>query len=110
MVILRSNSFIACFGALVPNFIAGTSLTVGLMGSFFLLSSYFIAKEDIHNYWIFMHYFSLFKYPFECFMINGYSGKQSMSRCLETMEGQCLLYSGTFLEQRGLKHHKSGAT
>nr|XP_043627243.1 ABC transporter G family member 10 [Erigeron canadensis] len=72
MVILMSNSFTACFSALVPNFIMGTSVISGLMGCFFLFSGYFIAKDSIPKYWIFMHYMSLFKYPFECFMINEY--------------------------------------
>lgn len=74
IVLLMSNSFVACFSALVPNFIMGTSVISGLMGSFFLFSGYFIAKDRIPVYWEFMHYLSLFKYPFECLMINEYQG------------------------------------
>lgn len=103
MVILMSNSFVACFSALVPNFITGTTLVAGLMGSFFLFSGYFITKEDIPKYWIFMHYLSLFKYPFECFIINEYGGKKGSHRCLASLGGQCVLYGDKFLEQRGLK-------
>lgn len=106
MVILMSNSFVACFSALVPNFITGTSLVAGLMGSFFLFSGYFISKEDIPKYWIFMHYLSLFRYPFECFMINEYGGEQGRSRCLAIVEDQCLLYGDKFLMQKGLKESK----
>lgn len=101
IIVLMSNSFIACFSALVPNFIIGTSLIAGLMGSFFLFSGYFISKEDIPRYWIFMHYLSLFKYPFECFMINEYGGKKG--KCLESVEGECVLYGDGFLLQQGLK-------
>ncbi|KAJ6894202.1 ABC transporter G family member 10-like [Populus alba x Populus x berolinensis] len=78
MVILMSNSFVACFSALVPNFIMGTSVISGLMGSFFLFSGYFISKNKIPSYWIFMHYLSLFKYPFECFLINEYGGERGL--------------------------------
>ncbi|KAL0853582.1 hypothetical protein Bca101_058734 [Brassica carinata] len=74
IVLLMSNSFVACCSALVPNFIKGTSVIFGLMGSFFLFSGYFIAKDIIPVYWEFMHYLSLFKYPFECLMINEYRG------------------------------------
>ncbi|CAN6827768.1 unnamed protein product [Brassica oleracea] len=74
IVLLMSNSFVACFSALVPNFIMGTSVISGLMGSFFLFSGYFIAKDRIPVYWEFMHYLSLFKYPFECLVINEYRG------------------------------------
>ena len=74
MVMMMANSFVAFFSALVPNFIMGNSLIAGFMGSFFLFSGYFIAKRNIPKYWIFMHYLSLFKYPFEGFMINEYGG------------------------------------
>lgn len=42
-----SNSFVACFGAFVPNFIMGNSLISGFMGSFFLFSENFIKKDII---------------------------------------------------------------
>ncbi|KAF7822646.1 ABC transporter G family member 10 [Senna tora] len=103
LVVLMSNSLVACFSALVPNFILGTSVIAGLMGSFFLFSGYFISKGNIPSYWIFMHYMSLFKYPFECFVINEYGGKQGRSRCLDTRNGECSLYGGEFLRQQGLK-------
>ncbi|XWS30011.1 hypothetical protein CRYUN_Cryun24cG0081500 [Craigia yunnanensis] len=103
MVVLMSNSFVACFSALVPNFIMGTSLIAGLIGSFFLFSGYFISKEDIPRYWIFMHYLSLFKYPFECFMLNEYGGEKGQKRCLKIVEGECYLYGEGFLMQQGLK-------
>ncbi|XP_016437027.2 ABC transporter G family member 10-like [Nicotiana tabacum] len=102
MVVLMSNSFTACFSALVPNFIMGTSIIAGLMGSFFLFSGYFLSKEKIPNYWIFMHYLSLFKYPFECFLINEYGGKGG-KRCLESERGECKLFANDFLKQQDLK-------
>ncbi|XP_047336471.1 ABC transporter G family member 10 [Impatiens glandulifera] len=103
IVVLMSNSFTACFSALVPNFIMGTSVIAGLMGSFFLFSGYFIAKENIPKYWIFMHYMSLFKYPFECFIINEYGGKEGEMRCVEGDEGsECRLFGNGLLKQQGL--------
>ncbi|KAH9742823.1 abc transporter g family member 10 [Citrus sinensis] len=39
---------------------------------------------------IFMHYLSLFKYPFECFIINEYGGEKSKRKCLKAIEGQGL--------------------
>ncbi|KAL4311344.1 hypothetical protein GQ457_01G003970 [Hibiscus cannabinus] len=103
MVLLMSNSFVACFSALVPNFIMGNSVIAGLMGSFFLFSGYFIAKDKIPNYWVFMHYLSLFKYPFECFMINEYGGKQGENKCIEDENGECRLFGSWFLRQQDLK-------
>ncbi|KAG6751153.1 hypothetical protein POTOM_045672 [Populus tomentosa] len=103
LVVLMSNSFVACFSALVPNFIMGTSLIAGLVGSFFLFSGYFIAKDDMPKYWIFMHYLSLFKYPFECFMINEYGGEEGKRKCLKSIEGSCYLYGEEFLKQQGVE-------
>ncbi|KAL5716049.1 ABC transporter G member 10 [Ranunculus cassubicifolius] len=103
LVVLMSNSFVACFSALVPNFIMGTSLIAGFMGSFFLFSGYFISKKNIPIYWIFMHYLSLFKYPFECFMINEYGGKNGRSKCVGSENGFCLLYGDEFLRQQSLQ-------
>lgn len=101
MVVLMSNSFTACCSALVPNFIMGASVIAGLMGSFFLFSGYFIAKESIPYYWIFMHYLSLFKYPFECLLINEYGGRR---KCVEkNVGGQCVFYGDEYLRQQGLK-------
>lgn len=34
-----------------------------------------------------MHYLSLFKYPFECFIINEYGGEKSKRKCLKAIEG-----------------------
>ncbi|OWM73352.1 ABC transporter G family member 10-like [Punica granatum] len=101
MVLLASNSFVACFSALVPNYIMGMSLIAGLTGSFFLFSGYFISEQDMPRYWVFMHYLSLFKYPFECFVANEYGG--SRGRCVASVEGQCLLSGDAFLKQQGLK-------
>ncbi|GAV64058.1 ABC_tran domain-containing protein/ABC2_membrane domain-containing protein [Cephalotus follicularis] len=103
MVLLMSNSFVACFSALVPNFIVGTSVIAGLMGSFFLFSGYFISEKNIPRYWIFMHYLSLFKYPYECFMINEYGGEQGGRKCMEFDKGVCGTYGNEFLRQQGLK-------
>ncbi|XP_068665055.1 ABC transporter G family member 10-like [Aristolochia californica] len=103
MVVLMANSFVACFSALVPNFIMGNSLIAGFMGSFFLFSGYFISSKDIPRYWIFFHYLSMFKYPFEAFMINEYGGEKNRGRCLETDRGICLLDGEAFLAQQGLK-------
>ncbi|PIN20870.1 Transporter, ABC superfamily (Breast cancer resistance protein) [Handroanthus impetiginosus] len=102
MVVLMSNSFTAFCSALVPNFIMGTSVIAGLMGSFFLFSGYFIAQENIPAYWIFMHYLSLFKYPFESLMINEYGGKGSR-KCLENVGGECAMYGNEYLREQGLK-------
>ncbi|XP_073006833.1 ABC transporter G family member 10 [Typha latifolia] len=103
LVMLMASSFVACFSALVPNFIMGNSVIAGLMGSFFLFSGYFISEHNIPRYWIFMHYLSLFKYPFEAFVLNEYGGANGRKECLDMEEVGCVLDGGMFLRQQGLE-------
>ncbi|KAM7275899.1 hypothetical protein ACFE04_017765 [Oxalis oulophora] len=98
LILYTANSVVVCFSALVPNFIVGNSVISGVMGSFFLFSGYFISKHGIPNYWIFMHYISLFKYPFEGFLINEFSNS---GKCLELMFGKCVVSGEDLLKDEG---------
>ncbi|KAJ6733668.1 ABC TRANSPORTER G FAMILY MEMBER 28 [Salix koriyanagi] len=98
LILYTANSVVVCFSALVPNFIVGNSVISGVMGSFFLFSGYFISKNGMPNYWIFMHYISLFKYPFEGFLINEFSNS---GKCLEYMFGKCMVSAEDLLKEEG---------
>lgn len=98
LILYTANSVVICFSALVPNFIVGNSVISGVMGSFFLFSGYFVSKNGIPSYWIFMHYISLFKYPFEGFLINEFSGN---GKCLEYMFGGCVVSGEDLLREEG---------
>lgn len=98
LILYTANSVVVCFSALVPNFIVGNSVIGGVMGSFFLFSGYFISKQEIPHYWIFMHYISLFKYPFEGFLINEFSNSE---KCLEYMFGTCEVTGEDVLREVG---------
>ncbi|KAH7520947.1 ABC transporter G family member 5 [Ziziphus jujuba] len=98
LILYTANSVVVCFSALVPNFIVGNSIISGVMGSFFLFSGYFISKHGIPKYWIFMHYISLFKYPFEGFLINEFS---KSGKCLEYLFGKCMVTGEDVLREEG---------
>ncbi|KAF7834139.1 ABC transporter G family member 5 [Senna tora] len=98
LILYTANSVVVCFSALVPNFIVGNSVISGVMGSFFLFSGYFISKNEIPKYWIFMHYISLFKYPFEGFLINEFSNSR---KCLGYMFGACIVTGESVLKEEG---------
>ncbi|XP_010527096.1 PREDICTED: ABC transporter G family member 5 [Tarenaya hassleriana] len=98
LILYTANSVVVCFSALVPNFIVGNSVISGVMGSFFLFSGYFISKHEIPRYWIFMNYISLFKYPFEGFLINEFS---KSSKCLEYVLGKCHVTEEGLLREEG---------
>ncbi|CAK7354850.1 unnamed protein product [Dovyalis caffra] len=102
LILYTANSVVVCFSALVPNFIVGNSVISGVMGSFFLFSGYFISKNGIPNYWIFMHYISLFKYPFEGFLINEFSNS---GKCLEYMFGKCMVSAEDLLREEGYREN-----
>lgn len=102
LILYTANSVVVCFSALVPNFIVGNSVISGVMGSFFLFSGYFISKHGIPDYWIFMHYISLFKYPFEEFLINEFSSSSSSSsKCLEYLFGRCVVRGEDVMRDQG---------
>lgn len=104
LILYTANSVVVCFSALVSNFIIGNSLIQAVMGSFFLFSGYFISKEGIPDYWIFMHYISLFKYPFEGFLINEFSDSK---KCLDSMFGACVITGEDVLKEEGYGNEQS---
>lgn len=98
LILYTANSVVVCFSALVPNFIVGNSIISGVMGSFFLFSGYFISENGIPKYWIFMHYISLFKYPFEGLLINEFSNSH---KCLQYLFGKCMVTTEDVLREGG---------
>ncbi|CAN0914235.1 ABC transporter G family member 5 [Linum grandiflorum] len=98
LILYTANSVVTCFSTLVPNFIVGNSVIQGVMGSFFLFSGYFVSRHGIPDYWIFMHYVSLFKYPFEGFLINEFAGP---GKCIETVLGACAVTGEAVLKEEG---------
>ncbi|XP_059282783.1 ABC transporter G family member 10-like [Lycium ferocissimum] len=103
MIFAMGNSFVAACSALVPNFLLGMSFIGCLIGAFFLFSGYFISKESIPVFWLFVHYLSLFKYPFECFLINEYGGDTGKTKCIQKVDGMCLMYGEQLLARYGLE-------
>ncbi|XP_020599496.1 ABC transporter G family member 5 [Phalaenopsis equestris] len=99
LILYTANSVVVCFSSLAPNFIVGNSVISGVMGSFFLFSGYFIRKEEMPGCWVFMNYLSLFRYPFQSFLVNEFSGE---GKCLEEKFGVCLLDGDALLKKEGL--------
>ncbi|KAF5743492.1 ABC transporter family protein [Tripterygium wilfordii] len=102
VIILMANSFVLFLSSLVPNYIAGTSMVTVLLGGFFLFSGYFISKESMPKYWLFMHFFSMYKYALDALLINEYSCL--VSKCLIWYEENktCMVNGLDVLNKRGL--------
>ncbi|KAJ3681471.1 hypothetical protein LUZ60_015960 [Juncus effusus] len=104
LILYTANSVVVCFSALAPNFIIGNAIIQGVMGSFFLFSGYFITKNAMPSFWVFMHYLSLFKYPFEGFLVNEFSGE---NRCVMYEMGVCVLKGEEVLRREGMGGRRS---
>ncbi|XP_073131046.1 ABC transporter G family member 8 [Henckelia pumila] len=103
VILLMANSFVLFLSSVAPNFIAGTSLVTVLLAGFFLFSGYFIAKDNLPKFWLFMHYLSMYKYALDAFSINEYSCM--VSRCfvwLDETKKTCLVNGADVLEKKGL--------
>lgn len=99
LMLYTANSVVVCFAAAAPDFVVGNAAIQGVMGSFFLFSGYFIARSAMPGCWVFMHYLSLFKWPFEALLVNEFAGG---GRCVVRALGQCVATGDEVLRREGL--------
>ncbi|KAG5076545.1 hypothetical protein JHK82_055240 [Glycine max] len=74
-----------------------------VLGAFFLFSGYFIPKESIPKYWIFMYYVSLYRYPLDALLTNEYWNVRSECFSHQIEGSQCLITGFDVLKSRGLE-------
>nr|KYP52347.1 ABC transporter G family member 23 [Cajanus cajan] len=103
LIVLMASSLVLFLSAVSPDFISGNSLICTVLGAFFLFSGYFIPKESIPKYWLFMYYVSLYRYPLDALLTNEYWNVRN--ECFShQMEGsQCLITGFDVLKSRGLE-------
>ncbi|XP_059651112.1 ABC transporter G family member 23 [Cornus florida] len=103
LIVLMASSLVLFLSAVSPDFISGNSLICTVLGAFFLFSGYFIPKECIPKYWLFMYYVSLYRYPLDSLLINEYWSVRS--ECFSRhpqVYSMCLLTGNDVLKSRGL--------
>ncbi|KAL9669777.1 hypothetical protein QQ045_007326 [Rhodiola kirilowii] len=112
VIVLMANSFVLFLSALAPNYIAGTSLVTILLAGFFLFSGYFISKDSLPKFWLFMHYLSMYKYALDAMLINEYSCL--VTRCLIWYDGDgdsssrsrsCMVTGKDVMVKKGLQEN-----
>ncbi|MED6168444.1 ATP-binding cassette sub- G member 1 [Stylosanthes scabra] len=64
------NSFVTFLSGVVPHVMLGYTIVVAILAYFLLFSGFFINRDRIPNYWIWFHYMSLVKYPYEAVLQN----------------------------------------
>ncbi|KAJ1384974.1 P-loop containing nucleoside triphosphate hydrolase [Sesbania bispinosa] len=102
VIVLMANSFVLFLSSLAPNYIAGTSLLTVLLAAFFLFSGYFISKDSLPKYWLFMYFFSMYKYALDALLINEYSCLATRCFIWYQENQECMVTGGDVLQKRGL--------
>ncbi|KAG6485894.1 ABC transporter G family member 5-like [Zingiber officinale] len=64
------SGFVTFLSGVVPHVMLGYTVVVAILAYFLLFSGFFINRDRIHDYWIWFHYLSLVKYPYEAVMQN----------------------------------------
>ncbi|GJN07682.1 hypothetical protein PR202_ga25530 [Eleusine coracana subsp. coracana] len=74
LVVLASfwagSGFVTFLSAVVPHVIIGYTVVVAVLAYFLLFSGFLITRDRIQGYWIWFHYLSLIKYPYQAVMHN----------------------------------------
>ncbi|CAI9302823.1 unnamed protein product [Lactuca saligna] len=64
------SSFVTFLSGVVPHVMLGYTIVVAILAYFLLFSGFFINRDRIPDYWIWFHYISLVKYPYEAVLQN----------------------------------------
>ncbi|GLT89664.1 hypothetical protein SLE2022_076410 [Rubroshorea leprosula] len=72
------SSFVTFLSGIVPHVMLGFVVVVAILAYFLLFSGFFITRNRIPPYWIWFHYISLVKYPYEAVLQNEFS---DLSKC-----------------------------
>ncbi|KMZ74852.1 ABC transporter G family member 2 [Zostera marina] len=64
------SSFVTFLSGVISNLILGYVVVVALLAYYLLFSGFFITHPRIPDYWIWFHYLSLAKYPYEAILHN----------------------------------------
>uniref|UniRef100_A0ACD5TZD6 Uncharacterized protein n=1 Tax=Avena sativa TaxID=4498 RepID=A0ACD5TZD6_AVESA len=82
------SSFATLLSAVVPHVTIGYTVVVAVLAYFFLLSGFFVSRDRIPGYWIWLHYMSLVKYPYQAALQNEFSdATRCFARGIQIFDG-----------------------
>lgn len=64
------SSFVTFLSGVISNVMMGYTVVVAVLAYFLLFSGFFITRDRIPAYWLWFHYISLVKYPYEAVLQN----------------------------------------
>ncbi|XP_019444379.1 PREDICTED: ABC transporter G family member 20-like [Lupinus angustifolius] len=67
------SSFVTFLSGVVSHVMLGFTVVVAILAYFLLFSGFFISRNRIPPYWIWFHYLSLVKYPYEAVLQNEFN-------------------------------------
>ncbi|KAJ3682778.1 hypothetical protein LUZ60_013005 [Juncus effusus] len=67
------GGFVTFLSGIVNHVIVGYTVVVAVLAYFLLFSGFFINRDRIPEYWIWFHYISLVKYPYQAVLQNEFS-------------------------------------
>ncbi|KAK1563646.1 hypothetical protein Q3G72_030586 [Acer saccharum] len=67
------SSFVTFLSGVVSHVMLGFTVVVAILAYFLLFSGFFISRDRIPLYWIWFHYISLVKYPYEGILQNEFA-------------------------------------
>ncbi|XP_078154581.1 ABC transporter G family member 16-like [Carex rostrata] len=77
LIILASfwsgSGFVTFLSGVVPHVMIGYTIVVAILAYFLLFSGFFINRDRIPEYWLWFHYLSLVKYPYEGVLQNEFA-------------------------------------
>jgi ABC-type multidrug transport system permease subunit len=82
------SGFVTFLSAVVPHVMLGYTVVVAILAYFLLFSGFFITRDRIPDYWIWFHYLSLVKYPYQAVLQNEFGGaSRCFSRGVQMFDG-----------------------
>ncbi|KAG5014858.1 hypothetical protein JHK82_020541 [Glycine max] len=71
--LITTNAYVMLVSALVPSYITGYAVVIATTALFFLTCGFFLKRTQIPFYWMWLHYISAIKYPFEALLTNEFN-------------------------------------
>jgi ABC-type multidrug transport system permease subunit len=107
LIILASfwagTGFVSFLSAVVPHVMIGYTVVVAILAYFLLFSGFFINRDRIPDYWIWFHYLSLIKYPYEAVLQNEFDSSNScFSHGIEMFYGTPIGSMNTTVQEKVL--------
>ncbi|MCO5607296.1 hypothetical protein L7F22_061489 [Adiantum nelumboides] len=93
--LLTTNSFVMFVSSVLPNYILGYAAVIAFTALFFLTCGYFLKRSDVPPYWIWLHFMSTIKYPYEALLLNQFSDPKT---CYLQLKAGCGLHGPDILD------------